>query len=87
MFTNDTALLQFTVFGHAEQDPDRAMLRAARDKIEACKNPNIRILRQLPNAERPTRLLVQTDAQTVHALLKEFEPAVEIEENRPLFLL
>ena len=87
MSTADTALLQFIVFGNAARDPDRAVLRAARDKIMAYEGPNIRILRQSPNAESPTRFLVQTDARTVHALLKEFAPTVEVEENRPLSLL
>ena len=85
MSTNEKVLLQFSVFGNAEQDPDRVLLRAARDKIKAHEGPNVRILRQLPNPEAPTRFLVQTDARTVHALLKEFAPTVEVEENRALF--
>lgn len=86
MSTHERLLRQFSVFGHAEQDPDRTLLRAARDKIKAHEGPNVRILRQLPNAEAPTRLLVQTDARTVHALLAEFAPCVGVEENRPVSL-
>lgn len=85
MSTHEKILRQFSVFGHADQDPDRALLRAARDKIKAHEGPNMRILRQLPNAKAPTRLLVETDARTVRALLKEFAPCIEVEENRPVF--
>jgi hypothetical protein len=86
MSTQTKILRQFSVFGDAAQDPDRSLLRAARDKIKAHEGPNVRILRQLPNAEAPTRLLVQTDSRTVHALLKEFAPCVEVEENQQVFL-
>ncbi len=87
MLTDEKILRQFSVFARAEQDPDRTQLRAARDKIQAHEGPDVRILRQLPNAEAPTRFLVQTDAGTVHALLNEFAPCVEVEENRAVFLI
>jgi hypothetical protein len=86
MSAHEQGLRQFSVFGHTEQDPDHSLFRAARDKIQAHEGPHVHILRQLPNAEAPTRLLVQTDARTVYTLLKEFAPCVEIEENRPVFL-
>lgn len=86
MSTSEKVLREFSVFGHPGEDPDRKLLRAARDKIQAHEGPNVCIVRQLPNAEAPTRFLVRCDARTVHALLKEFEPEVEVEENHPLFL-
>ena len=86
MSTSETVLREFSVFGHPEIDPERRQLRAARDKIRAHEGPNVCILRELPNAEAPTRFLVRSDARTVYALLKEFEPNVEVEENHPVFL-
>lgn len=84
MSTHEKIVRQFSVFGHTEQD--RSQLRAARDKIKAHEGPDVRIIRQLPNAISPTRLLVQTDARTVHALLKEFAPCLDVEENQTVVL-